>query len=263
MSFRGSVRALAPANPYAWEAEARVDPRSGADLARSFPGAGGGDRTSVLAAAITREVIQGADLLIDLHSAGVAYEMPFFAGFAANRGAPVESERAARAFGAPLIWEHSQVAMGRTLTVAADLGIPAIYVECSGGGSVLCSELESYVDGVYSVMAAFGFLPNTWSPERAAVARRVRGDGDLSAGATADEGGFFVQNARGGASVSAGDLLGKVYGIDGGAVASVKAPEDGIVMFIRRKARIAPGDVLFVLGKPACDVEEGHNADRP
>lgn len=71
--FSGTGRAVAPANPQGWAAHSRTSPLDDGNLARSFPGDPGGGPTEALAAAITAEVITGADLLIDLHSAGVRY----------------------------------------------------------------------------------------------------------------------------------------------------------------------------------------------
>ena len=85
-ALRGVVRAVAPANPSAWAAKSRFTPYDGGDLARAFPGDSGGGPTSTLADGIVGGCIDGADLLIDLHSAGVRYSMPLFCGLARGSG---------------------------------------------------------------------------------------------------------------------------------------------------------------------------------
>ena len=73
----GTVRAVAPAHPTAWGATTRESPVDGKNLARVFPGSSTGSATEVVAYELTEQVIMGADLLIDLHSAGTNFEMPF------------------------------------------------------------------------------------------------------------------------------------------------------------------------------------------
>ncbi|WP_235999164.1 succinylglutamate desuccinylase/aspartoacylase family protein [Qaidamihabitans albus] len=242
----GALRAVAPANPHAWAAYSRTSPLDGANLARSFPGDPRGAPTDVLAAGIAEEVIGGADLLIDLHSAGVRYEMPFFCGYVANTVAEVASRRAAEAFSAPLIWRHPASSPGRSLSVAADRGIPAVYVECSGGGAIRARELDGYVTGVLAVMAEFGMLATDAVPDRRPERRVVHGRGDLDQGAQSKHHGFFVATTAAGAELGAGSEVGRIYGYDGALLDVVRTDQPGVVMFLRRQARTQEGDVLFV-----------------
>lgn len=244
--LRGTVRTLAPASPAAWAARARISPLDDGNLARSFPGQSGGAPTEALAAAITERVIAGADLLIDLHSAGADYRMPLFCGFALDGAASHQSARAARAFGAPLIWAHPATAPGRTLSAADECGIPAIYAECSGGGSIRAHELTAYVRGVISVFADLDMVASPF-PRSADEARWVFGPGDLDEGAQAARPGWFVTSTVAGALVDAGDEIGWFYDYEGNLLHEVRAPRQGVVMFLRRRARTKPADVLYVL----------------
>lgn len=245
----GTVRAVAPANVAAWAAASRSNPLDDGDLARCFPGDPGGSPTSVLAAGITADMIDGADLLVDLHSAGRRYQMPLFCGFVREGSGGDESARAAGAFGAPLVWEHPAAPPGRSLTVAADRGIPAVYAECSGGGGIRTRDLDAYVSGVQAVMAEFGMLPASFRPEGRPLPRRVYGGGDLDAGSTSAHDGLFVSTVAGGAVVDGGDELGRVYTYAGELFQQVTAPAAGMVMFLRRQARVRAGDVLFALAR--------------
>ncbi|MFC0530308.1 succinylglutamate desuccinylase/aspartoacylase family protein [Phytohabitans kaempferiae] len=243
----GTVRAVAPAHPAAWAAYSRTGPLDGENLARCFPGDPVGGPTAQLAAAITADVIDGADLLIDLHSAGVAYRMPLFCGFSRAGAVAERSRRAAIAFGAPLIWAHRETAPGRSLSAAADLGVPSIYAECSGGGGIRAHELAAYVRGVRSVMAHLGMQPST--KVETAAPRWVYGGGDLDAGAVSGRPGFFVSVAGAGEAVAEGSEIGRLYGFEGGLLDVVQAPAPGVVMFLRRQSRVRTGDVLYVLAR--------------
>ncbi|MDO8187086.1 succinylglutamate desuccinylase/aspartoacylase family protein [Conexibacter sp. JD483] len=274
--LRGSIRALAVANPLAHAADARCTPAEaaladaarapdpagggaagaepdGGNLARAFPGDAAGGPTARLAAAIMRDVLVGADLLIDLHSAGRAGAMPLFCGFLAGGDAAVaaRSRAAAEAFAAPLTWAHDAIGPGRTLSAAATLGIPAIYAEAGGGGEVRGAELDALVGGTLRALASLGMLP----AERAiSGSDRPRdcprglirgGDGDLDASLIAHADGLFITRTHAGAHVRAGDLLGEMWEGE-----RLVAPRDGIVMFLRRDARVAAGDSLALIAPP-------------
>jgi predicted deacylase len=241
-ALRGTVRAVAPANPAAWAARSRTTPYDDGDLARSFPGDRDGQPTETLADGITDRTIQGADLLIDLHSAGLRYSMPLFCGVARDQE---DALRAAVAFGAPMIWLHESWPPGRSLTAAMECGVPAIYAECGGGGGVRLDDLEAYVTGVLSVMAQLGML--TESPRARPSPRWVAGSGDLDAGVRSSYSGLFVVSATAGEVIPEDGEVGRLYGYRGELLEVLRAARSGVVMFLRRQAQVRPGDVLFVL----------------
>lgn len=244
--LRGTLRAVAPANPLAWAAQSRTTPLDGRNLARCFPGDVDGGPTPMLAAGISKEVITGADLLIDLHSAGIRSSLPLFCGYSVTALAE-DSEQAAIAFGAPIIWRHPDPAPGRSLSVAAAQGIPAIYAECTGGGSIRSFELDTYVHGVLRVMTTLGMLPESVGQPEPAKARRVYGNGNLDEGNQSRHDGFFVSAVRPGTVVQDGAEIGRVYDYQGRLLETFRASTQGMLMLLRRQARVQAGEVLFVL----------------
>src|SRR4051794_4881608 len=147
------------ANPLAFVARTRTTPSDGGNLARSFPGVADGGDTERIAEVLTRGVIAGSDLLIDLHSAGAAYSMPVFVGcVGGDDDVSRRSVAAATVFGAPLGWEHAVMNRCRSLSAAQALGIPAIYVEGSGGAALTRADLVTYVDGVLDVLGSYGTI---------------------------------------------------------------------------------------------------------
>ncbi|PXY28648.1 hypothetical protein BA062_22580 [Prauserella flavalba] len=250
----GTLRAVARANPVAWAAQSRFNPLDGQNLARCFPGDGDESPTSALAAGITDEVITGADLLIDLHSAGLNYQMPLFCGYTEDSAAE-DSRRAAVAFGAPLIWSHPRTGPGRSLSVAAELGIPAVYAECAGSGAVRSGELDAYVRGALGILTEFGMLPETYRTDTPSDARWVYGDGDLDDGAQSKHDGLFTGTVAAGAAVTHGREIGRLYDYGGRLLETVRATYDGVVMFLRHRARTSVDDVLFVLARTNADQE--------
>ena len=245
----GRIRGLAVANPLARAARARTSPEDGMNLARVFPGDQHGSPTEQIANEVVEQVISGSDLLIDLHSAGRDYAMPLFCGFR-NTGDKVgrKSAEAAGVFGAPLVWAHEGGSPGRTLSVAQHLGIPAIYAECSGGVQIRGEELDAFVDGVLRVLRWFGVLTGA-TPEPVEGQRFILGgEGDIDGSPlVASTGGLLVTRTWAGEIVEAGTLLAEVYDTQGQLVERVSARDPGIVMFLRRRARIGAGDTVAMI----------------
>lgn len=248
---RGRVRIVPVANPPAFDEASRCSPIDGLNLARRFPGAADGSVTDRIADAITGQVITGADMLIDLHSAGAAYEMPLFAGFVDRGATGPASEVAARAFGAPVLWVHDTENPGRSLTAAAALGVPSMYVEGSGGGGLRGRDLDGYIGGVWRVMAAMGMVDGVPSrfaePARGAIEIHG-GTGDVDASLATQTGGFCVTRARPGDVVRGGSLIAEILDDCGTVVEKICASKDGTLMLVRRRARVTAGDGIAMLG---------------
>jgi predicted deacylase len=248
---RGTVRSVPIAHPAAYAADRRTGPHDGLDLARCFPGDPTGTATQRLAHELTERAIQGSDLMIDLHSAGRANAMPLLAGYTdSGDEVSARSRRAAVTFAAPLLWEHAApVPAGRTLSAALALGIPCIYAESSGGGSLHQRELDVYVDGVLRVLADLDML--AWQPPASRPERVIRGgSGNLDAGVTAPCGGRFVAARDAGDVLASGEPIGEIVDETGRCVAAITAPSDCTLVFLRRTARIAAGEKVCALAPP-------------
>ena len=63
-------------NMPAYEAVQRSSPIDGLNLARVFPGDDAGSITRQIASWLTRKLLRHADFLINLHTGGIAYELP-------------------------------------------------------------------------------------------------------------------------------------------------------------------------------------------
>jgi len=250
MNLQGRIIAVPVANPPAFEARSRTTPLDGVNLARVFPGDVAGSPTERLARAITDRVIRASDLLIDLHSAGANFAMPFYCGF---HDLPTDvsksSAQLAARFSAPLIWAHPVVSQGRSLSVAAAEGIPALYVEGAGGGQVRGRELDAYTSGVLNVLRHIGTLdgPATDPPPQ----RIVRGGvGDVDASLSSPADGTLVTWVNAGDVVEEGTRIASFVDAEGDIVGEIRSPTRGIVMFLRCNARIRRGDPVVLIAPP-------------
>lgn len=249
--LRGRVRVVPVANPPAFAAGTRLSPVDGLNLARRFPGSPDGSITDRIADVLTTKVIDGADLLIDLHSAGADYEMPVFAGFVADTPTAENSEAAARAFAAPVLWIHERSNPGRSISAASALGVPSIYVEGSGGGGLRGADIDVYVGGLWRVMATFGMVVAMSEQWQRAMREPVvlrGGDGDVDASVTTPVAGFCVTRTKPGEVVSEGDRIAEILDSHGALTHVVRATRSATVMMLRRRASVTAGDAIAMLG---------------
>ena len=259
---RGRLRVVPVVNEPAFAAFARRDPADGGDLARTFPGDPDGGPSERLAALVRRELLAGADLLVDLHTAGRLHDMPPLAGYVDDGGESGRRGRAAAvAFGLPLVWRHTESGPGRTLTVMHERGLPAVYAECPGGATVDARWSAAYTDGVLRVLDLLGMLDGP-APAPAAPGRQrhVTGGGNLDVDVLrAARAGLWqrAQQAVPGEPVSAGQPLGELLDVRGRVLETVAAPRDGVLMLLRREAPAVVGDVVAGLadeeGAPPAD----------
>lgn len=244
--LRGAVRVVTVGNPEAFAAGQRCNPADGANLARVFPGDASGEPTERIAAWLCEHLLRGADLLVDLHSAGTHYEMPMFVGFDAGAPEATAAELAAMAFGAPVVWRHPAIQPGRSLSAARLAHVPAIYVEGSGGGRVRGDDLATYRRGLDRLLSHLGILPADLGaiPPAEVV---DGGDGNVDAMLEAQADGFCVTFVEVGEQVAAGQVVAEVRTVADGVVQVLHAPWAARVMMLRRTAPVAAGDGIAML----------------
>jgi predicted deacylase len=221
------------ANPPAHRVSTRESPIDHLNLARIFPGRSNGTVSERIAYHIAK-MISMSDFLIDLHSSGTDMDSPTLCGYCAIKGeAGRVSKEAAMVFGAPVVWEHPpEVPRGRTLTVAAEKGIPSLYTETSGGGWLSKDAVVCYKNGVLNVMKYLGMLPGS-KLEAGKVKHYIVGGGDLDKDSvTASASGFLLSNIETMDQVRQGDILGRIIDPLGETRQEIRAPSDGYVVFM-------------------------------
>ncbi|MGW2180667.1 succinylglutamate desuccinylase/aspartoacylase family protein [Streptomyces sp. NPDC001732] len=244
---RGELRWAAPAHPAAWAAGTRCDPLDGTNLARVFPGSATGSAAERIAHHLTQELITGADLLVDLHSAGAGFEMPVLCGYESTGPLSPVAERAAKAFAAPLTWRHPVIHPGRSLSAATELGVASLYVEGRGGRQIRADDLELYRAGVWRVLADLDMLaPGTEVPAGASSVIAT-GDGDTDGGERAPVDGYLVTARTAGELVEPGALVATLVDDQAQVLHEFRAAERSAVMLLVRTPRVRRGDTVLIL----------------
>ncbi len=232
------------------------------DLARCCPGQEHGSPTEQIAFALSRQ-IQDADFYIDLHTGGTELCVLPLAGYVLHPDATVleQQRRLSAAFQLPLLWGTSAQLQGRSLSVARDAGIPAIYVEYLGGHREL-SEVASgvmhsgqsdhpLVAGCLNVMRHLEMIDES---ERLVVEQEViedwrPGSGHLQICNPAPATGFMRSNVRLGQQVSRGELLANILSESKDRIDAVESRQEGKVVVVRDYPRIKQGDCVAVIAE--------------
>ena len=245
--LQGTLLMLPICNKPAYEVAQRSSPVDGLNLARVFPGDEHGTITQQIAYWITEKFLSHANFFIDLHSAGIAYDIPTLVGYLHSEDDLGQRSRAAaEAFGAPILWGHPlPIPPGRSISAATDLGVPSLYTEAPGGGYTRPKDIECFVTGVVNVMKHLGMVSG--SPERLPMTHHLLGDGNLDTVISASTAGRFQTLVNLLDEVKQGDCLGKIQDPFGQTIEEITADSDGIVIMIRRIHRVEVGDGLLHL----------------
>ncbi|HEY2252276.1 MAG TPA: succinylglutamate desuccinylase/aspartoacylase family protein [Planctomycetaceae bacterium] len=248
--LRGSVTLVPVVNEPAFRLGARTA-EDGRDLARTCPGRHDGSVTERIAAALS-ELILAADYYIDLHTGGTRLVVQPLVGYMLHGDPAVLAvqRRMAQAFGLPIIWGTDPNLDGRSLSVARDAGVPAIYAEYLGGGVCSREGVAAYVRGCRNVLAELDMLDGPASvagQETICVEDDRAGAGHMQVNHQTPIEGFFEPAVKLGQEVQVGDLLGTVCDVIGVSIAEIRAKYAGQVIVLHTFARVNAGDGVTVI----------------
>lgn len=257
--LRGTLTLIPVVNRSAYQAGRRVGD-DGRDLARTCPGRQDGTVTERVAYALGRQIVE-ADFYIDLHSGGTELCVLPLAGYMLHANAAIRQQqrKIASVFGLPFAWGTSAELQGRSLSVARDAGVPAIYVEYLGAHRELSELLDGafasaginhpLLAGCLNVMRHLAMLPGAIQRcEDQQVAEDWRaGSGHMQISHPAPIGGFLTLKLKLGQRVSRGELLAEVESLFGGERHVMVAEQDGTVVMLREYPRINEGDSVAVI----------------
>ena len=245
--LRGTVVMLPVANSPAYAAGLRTNPQDPKDLARTFPGSADGSVTEQIAHHVATALIARADFLFDLHSAGRYYRIDPWTGYQmVSDPAVLDRQRqAARVLGYPTVWGTPYLP-GRTLSMAAERKIPALYCESPGEGRARLPDIQRNLRAIRQLQRFLGMLDEPLeplAPERVVENTRT-GAGYLQIQIVCRNGGFFHPTVSLTDSVEKDSTFGRILDPTGQTIESVPAPCAGRVVFLRTFPIVQPGDSL-------------------
>jgi predicted deacylase len=248
-NLRGKLTLVPVVNEAAFARCSRVAD-DGLDLARTCPGRPRGSITEQTAHALS-ELIRSADYYIDLHTGGTTLSVWPLTGYMLHPRADVlEKQRSmARAFNLPVIWGTDASLNGRSLSVARDANIPAIYAEYIGGGSTSPAGIEAYIRGCLNVMASLGMLdlPQPSSNVQFVVEDPRPNSGHMQSSYPAPADGYFEPAVELGQPISIGQPLGWIIDPLGHARHEILAAQTGHILVLRNCPSVHTNDSLAVI----------------
>ena len=216
----GTVVCLMLANPLGFRGYNRLTPQDGFNLNRVFPGDPGGHFSQQLAHRLLELSLEHSDALLDLHSGGdltITCHYTLFHNDGTEQGK--ESERLARATGAPNVWNSLEPFLaGAHFANYTKRGKPALIVESGGGARVTPDDLDRLTGAIFGVCQALGILPG--EPRKP---ERIRLGGD-AVHLKASTGGLFIPRVAPGDDVVEGQHLADLVDLFGDVVEEVRCP---------------------------------------
>src|SRR3954470_558592 len=252
-TIRGTVILVPLVNVASFEQKVpHVNPIDGKSMNRFYPGKADGTQTDRASLALTREVVEKSDHLIDLHGGDIDESLRPYSYWTktGNEKQDAISREMVLAFGLDTIIisadRPKDPAASRYLeNTASTRGKPSLTAEAGHAGTVDPEDVQALVDGCLSVMRYLKMLdgaPRTiaspvWIERVATIASEVNG--------------IFYPLVKRGAYVQKGATVGYVTDYLGRPLADAIAPDSGIVLFIRAVPSMTKGETIANIGVPA------------
>ncbi len=226
-----------------------VNPVDGKSMNRFYPGKPEGTQTERAAYAITREVVERCDYLIDLHGGDLDENLRPYSYWA--RTGNEKQDAASRAMVLAFGLDHIIIATDRPRdpnasryleTTAATRGKPSITVEAGRAGMVEPEDVEALVNGCISVMRHLKILPGAAAPiEHPVWIEKV-------VTLSSDHSGIFYPKVDRGDYVEAGMKLGILTDYLGKTLGEPRSPATGVLLYIAALPSMKKGDTIANVG---------------
>jgi uncharacterized protein len=230
---------------------AHVNPVDGKSMNRFYPGRMEGTQTERASFLITKQVVEPADHLIDLHGGDLDESLRPYSYWTktGNEKQDAMSREMVLAFGLDHIIisadRPKDPAASRYLeNTASTRGKPSLTAEAGHAGTTDPQDIDALLNGCLSVMRYLKMLPGAASIVESPVwIERI-------AGITSEATGIFTPLVTRGAYVQKGMKMGTVTDYLGRVLLEARAPESGIVLFIRAVPSMTKGETIANIGVP-------------
>jgi len=252
-AVRGTVILVPLVNVPSFEQKiAHVNPIDGKSMNRFYPGKADGTQTERASLAITKDVVEKSDHLIDLHGGDIDESLRPYSYWTktGNEKQDAISREMVLAFGLDTIIISSDrpkdPAASRYLeNTASTRGKPSITAEAGHAGTVEAGDVKALVDGCVNVMRYLKMMDGPPAMVESPVwIERI-------ASITSDVNGIFYPLVTRGTYVQKGMKVGYVTDYLGKTLLEARAPESGVVLFVRAVPSMTKGETIANIGVPA------------
>jgi predicted deacylase len=226
-----------------------VNPVDGKSMNRFYPGKADGTQTERALYAITKEVVERCNYLIDFHGGDLDEDLRPYSYWVqtGKHNQDAMSRRMVLAFGLPTIIisadRPTDPAASKYLdATAATRNKPSITVEAGRAGTVDSGDVGALVDGTLSVMRLLEMIGG----DPAMLENPVWIEAVKTV--TSEQTGIFYPQVERGAYVAKGMRLGYVTDYVGKRIFEARAPEAGIVLYVCSVPSMKKGDTIANVG---------------
>ncbi len=226
-----------------------LNPVDGKNMNRMYPGRPDGTETDRASFAITKQVVEQSDHLIDFHGGDLDEDLRPYSYW--TKTGRAEQDAASRAMALAFGLDHIIISADRPTdpsasryleNTASTRGKPSITVEAGRAGTVESDDVAALVDGSLSVMRHLKILPGAPAPVDHPVWIAALAD------VAAEQGGVFQPLVRRGAYVERGMRLGRVTDYLGRLLYEPRAAAAGVVLYVRAVPSLNKGDTIASIG---------------
>lgn len=226
-----------------------LNPIDNKSMNRFYPGKADGTQTERASYAITKEVVDRCDYLIDYHGGDLDESLRPYAYWAptGREAQDRTSKDMVLAFGLDhiIIWRDRPADLANTRyldNTASARGKPSIVVEAGYAGTVETDDVNLLVNGTLSTMRQLKMLSG--EPHRIENPVWISKLEDV----IADGPGIWYPLVKRGTYVSAGMKLGTITDYVGKVIAEPRAPVSGVVLHVNAVPSLKKGDNIADLG---------------
>ena len=226
-----------------------LNPVDGKNMNRMYPGRPDGTQTERASYAITRQVVEKCDHLIDFHGGDIDENLRPYSYWQKTGRAAQDAASLAMVLAFGL--DHIIITTGRPTdpadsryleNTATTRGKPSITVEAGRAGTVEPHDVAALVNGTLGVMRHLKMLPGTATP----VAHPVWID--RLADVASEHAGIFYPSVERGSYVAAGATIGRITDYVGRPLTEVRASAAGVVLYVRAVPTVNKGDAVASVG---------------
>jgi predicted deacylase len=227
-----------------------VNPVDGKSMNRFYPGKQDGTQTERVSYAITKQVVERCDYLVDYHGGDLDENLRPYAYWpkSGNPKMDATTREMVLAFGLDhiIVWSDrpKDPAASRYLDNTANTrGKPAIAVEAGHSGTVDTDDVALLANGTLSLMRYLKMLPGA-----PAMVEHPVWIGKIDTVAS-DQAGIFYPLVQRGTYVEAGMKIGYVTDYFGKTIFEAHAPVAGVVLYICGVPSMKKGDTVANIGE--------------
>jgi len=236
--------------PGFFERSIYVNPEDNQNLNRAFPGSATGTWSERFAHHLLNDVVIKVDRTMDLHAGDMVEGLEPFLGYYQTGNAEIDarSQEMIRAHGGMRWVTHvlpGGERAGMLYGAAAQNGVPAILAESGGCGLPIEQDVQRHVDGVLNIWRTLGLLTDAPALQ-AQPPRSIAANNWLRS----EHEGIFLCRVSPGEMVAKGQTLGEMVDLLGNRLATIEAPDGGVVLFTVTSPAIKKDGLLLAVGVP-------------